>query len=178
MRGCNRSAFLPPIPIIQSPSVELHLLCQPGPPPDAPVSRKSTCSSRRQIPSLPHDRIVVLLELMHVVHSLSALQVCSEESTPPPSPRSKSCDKREVFSFDRLLFTLTYHLGKLSLESCKVLLRELEVFQASFYYHHWVRGWKKKKRKCRFFLSKGGHTAFFFLNPWVSGSVPPPFSFF
>lgn len=38
--------------------------------------------------------------------------------------------KREVFSFDRLLFTLTYHLSELSLESCKMLLRELEVLQA------------------------------------------------
>lgn len=38
--------------------------------------------------------------------------------------------KREVFSFDRLMFTLTYHLPELSLESCKMLLRELEVLQA------------------------------------------------
>jgi len=38
--------------------------------------------------------------------------------------------KREVFSFDRLLFTLTYHLPKLSLESCNMLLKELEVLQA------------------------------------------------
>ena len=37
--------------------------------------------------------------------------------------------KKEVFSFDRLLFTLTYHLSELSLESCKMLLRELLVLQ-------------------------------------------------
>ena len=35
-----------------------------------------------------------------------------------------------MFSFDRLLFTLTYHLPDLSLESCKMLLRELEVLEA------------------------------------------------
>jgi histone demethylase JARID1 len=38
--------------------------------------------------------------------------------------------KREVFSFDRLLFTLTYHLPTLPLESCRMLLKELEVLQA------------------------------------------------
>eukprot|EP00613_Pedinella_sp_CCMP2098_P061310 CAMPEP_0171984726 /NCGR_PEP_ID=MMETSP0993-20121228/273976_1 /TAXON_ID=483369 /ORGANISM="non described non described, Strain CCMP2098" /LENGTH=643 /DNA_ID=CAMNT_0012637559 /DNA_START=241 /DNA_END=2172 /DNA_ORIENTATION=+ len=38
--------------------------------------------------------------------------------------------KKECFSFDRLLFTLTYHLKELSLESCKMLLRELEILQA------------------------------------------------
>jgi len=38
--------------------------------------------------------------------------------------------KKEVFSFDRLLFTLSYHLSDLSIESCKMLLRELEVLQA------------------------------------------------
>ena len=37
--------------------------------------------------------------------------------------------KKEVFSFDRLLFTLTYHLDSLSLESCRMLLHELEVLQ-------------------------------------------------
>jgi histone demethylase JARID1 len=37
--------------------------------------------------------------------------------------------KKEVFSFDRLLFTLTYHLNELSLESCKMLLHELIVLQ-------------------------------------------------
>ena len=38
--------------------------------------------------------------------------------------------KRECFSFDRLVFTLSYHLPKLSLESCKLLLKELEALQA------------------------------------------------
>ena len=37
--------------------------------------------------------------------------------------------KKEVFSFDRLLFTLTYHLSSLSLESCRMLLHELRVLQ-------------------------------------------------
>ena len=37
--------------------------------------------------------------------------------------------KKEVFSFDRLLFTLTYHLKSLSLESCRMLLHELRVLQ-------------------------------------------------
>jgi histone demethylase JARID1 len=38
--------------------------------------------------------------------------------------------KKECFSFDRLLFTLTYHLKELSLESCKMLLQELEILRA------------------------------------------------
>ncbi len=32
----------------------------------------------------------------------------------------------QVFSFDRLLFTLTFHLEELSAESCRMLLKELE----------------------------------------------------
>mmetsp|Transcript_39100 Transcript_39100/g.66538 ORF Transcript_39100/g.66538 Transcript_39100/m.66538 type:complete len:574 (+) Transcript_39100:97-1818(+) len=38
--------------------------------------------------------------------------------------------KKECFSFDRLLFTLTYHLKELSLESCKMLLGELKILLA------------------------------------------------
>jgi len=34
--------------------------------------------------------------------------------------------KKEVFSFDRLLFTLSFHLNELSLHCCKLLLQELE----------------------------------------------------
>jgi hypothetical protein len=35
--------------------------------------------------------------------------------------------KKEVFSFDRLMFTLTYHLNEFTLESCEMLLKELEI---------------------------------------------------
>jgi [histone H3]-trimethyl-L-lysine4 demethylase len=38
--------------------------------------------------------------------------------------------KKEVFSFDRLVFTLTYHLKELSVESCKMLLNELQILLA------------------------------------------------
>mmetsp|Transcript_36608 Transcript_36608/g.47271 ORF Transcript_36608/g.47271 Transcript_36608/m.47271 type:complete len:663 (-) Transcript_36608:454-2442(-) len=37
--------------------------------------------------------------------------------------------KKEVFSFDRLLFTLTYHLDEYNIESCEMLLKELEILQ-------------------------------------------------
>jgi len=42
--------------------------------------------------------------------------------------------KREVFILDRLLFKITLHLPVLSLESCKMLLRELEVLQTDEVY--------------------------------------------